>query len=694
MRLIGLLYIVFLFSSTSLLGQKSYSKTILNETYNGYSQSGSLTTCLDTSLAVFSFIPVKGNNAFKSTELIALKHDSLGQLYSKQYLKFPQPYTLFSCKWYHNKVFVLLSSSVQTGSGSSGSSIVILRFSNNLILEKSVIFSSFEMETNNPSVLAEAPDSTLLFSGRVKSPLNGGPGDQFLAQIDFDLDVIQSVELAQQFKYSIPGYSNGNYYWYTYEGRYTLDANFNTHGNDSLVDTENTKPSVEAFNVGTQGLNLKIIDNIPSENYSRVVSFSHNHVQQKILLSTEQYLLNSNNSTDNSQYFAPYLNANDSLRLDIFQLVEDSGHVLKQTISLQDTAYINAKPHIQAYGHYLVEHILSADTSINFLKGVDSIPAASCLNISYPVDTLIDTNNVMYSFVPRIGVVPSLTKNIPFSTYNYSIQTLDSLNATGDTTLPAFEYKCINKSCGVFSPPNGGLQCNKKQVLLQIHRENPFGLDTNQFITRIVWNDTFEQDSYLVKGPKAQTVKIFGENIFCEQTAYISFDFDSIRATSTHQGDICLDFPTEATIQVTGLFTSIEWQNPEFSPTTFQTVYLPGNYPFTVHSLKGCQLNLNAIVPEICPPKVYIPNAFTPNGDGTNDAFVGYADFTNEFIFRIYDRWGQVIFSTTTSPIIWDGTYKGESVQIGVYNWRLVYNSIYQGDLYIKDLFGHITVVR
>ncbi len=694
MRLIRLLYIVFLFSSISVFGQKSYSKTILNEQFNRISQSGSLTTCHDTSLSIFSFIPVLGNNAFFSTDLIALKHDSLGQLVSKQYLKFPESYTLFSCKWYHNKIFVVLTTNLQSGTASSGKNIVLLKFSNNLILEKSVVFSSFELETNSPSTLTEAPDSTLIFSGRVKSPLNGGPGDQFLAQIDFDLNVLQSTELFQQFKYSIPGYSNGNYFWYTYEGRYTLDANFNSLNNDSLVDTDDTRPSVVGFQANSGGINLKIINSVSSNNYNRIVRFNNGHIQQKILLSASGFLININNSNDNKEFYTPYLNVNDSLRIDMYTLAEDSGYTLKQTVSLNDTNYINAKPHKQALGHYLVEHIDSQDSSINFLKGVDSIPSASCLRISFPVDTIIDTNSVNYSFIPRIGNVPSLTKNIPFSTYNYNVQSIDSLNAARDTTLPAFDFKCINKSCGVFAPPNGGLVCNKDDIILRVHRENPFGLDTNQFITTITWNDVLVQDTLHVKGPLAQTVKVHGENIFCEQTYFVSVDFDSVRANSFHKGDICLDFPTEATIHVNGLFDQITWQNPTFEDTTFQRVYRPGTYPFRVTSTKGCALNLNAIVPEMCPPKVFIPNAFTPNGDGTNDVFVGYADFTDEFIFRIYDRWGKVIFTTSTSPIIWDGTYKGEPVQIGVYNWRLVYNSIYQGDLYIKDLFGHITIVK
>lgn len=683
---------LFIFLSFVSNGQQSYAKTILNEQYNGYSQSGSLTTCQDTSLAVFSFIPVKASG-FYSNELIALKHDSLGLLFSKQFLRFPEQFQLYSSHWYHNKIFVVLSLFPQGGTGDPRRRLAFLRFSNNLILEKSVVFFTSGLETNNPSVLNEAPDSTLIFSASSNNS-SGGLGDQILAQLDFDLNVVQSVELPQQFRYTLPAFHNGTFQWYTYEGRYVLDNNFNTISTDSLINSDNTLPSVIAFQNDTAGIKLKIRDNASADNSTRIVRFDNNRFQQNLLLTAGYGLYNVNGGNQNLEYYQPYLNANDSIRVDIFTIVEDSGYTLKQTLSLNDTNYINVKPHRQSFGHFLVEHIDPRDTSINFLKGVDSIPAASCLSISFPPDTIVDTNNLVYSFVPHTSTPPPLTKNINFLTQPYVIQTIDSLNASGDTTLPALEFKCINKSCGVFTPPNGGLQCNRDQVLLQIQRENPFGLDTNQFITRIVWNDTFEQDTYLVRGPNAQTVKVFGENYFCEQTAYLSFDFDSVRATSSHRGDICLDFPSTATIQVDGLFESITWQDPTFDNSTFQTVYLPGSYPFSVRSLKGCQLNLNAVVPEVCAPKIYIPNAFTPNGDGTNDSFVGYADFTDEFIFRIYDRWGQVIFTTNTSPIVWDGTYKGELVQIGVYNWRLVYNSIYLGDLYVKDLFGHITVVR
>ncbi|MFN6389819.1 MAG: gliding motility-associated C-terminal domain-containing protein, partial [Bacteroidota bacterium] len=58
---------------------------------------------------------------------------------------------------------------------------------------------------------------------------------------------------------------------------------------------------------------------------------------------------------------------------------------------------------------------------------------------------------------------------------------------------------------------------------------------------------------------------------------------------------------------------------------------------------------------------IYVPNAFTPNGDGKNDVFRirGYGvEYIS--IFRVYSRWGELMFETTDISQGWDGTYKGE----------------------------------
>ena len=71
-------------------------------------------------------------------------------------------------------------------------------------------------------------------------------------------------------------------------------------------------------------------------------------------------------------------------------------------------------------------------------------------------------------------------------------------------------------------------------------------------------------------------------------------------------------------------------------------------------------------------PKYYIPNAFTPNGDGNNDVFraipVGMA---NTVYFRVYNRYGELIFETNKWLKGWDGTYKGKDQPNGVYIWMI-----------------------
>jgi len=72
----------------------------------------------------------------------------------------------------------------------------------------------------------------------------------------------------------------------------------------------------------------------------------------------------------------------------------------------------------------------------------------------------------------------------------------------------------------------------------------------------------------------------------------------------------------------------------------------------------------------------YIPNAFTPDGDGLNDKFtilgIPYEQITH-FALQIYDRWGQMIYTSNDIMEGWDGTFNGELCQEGVYVWSIYY---------------------
>jgi gliding motility-associated-like protein len=71
-----------------------------------------------------------------------------------------------------------------------------------------------------------------------------------------------------------------------------------------------------------------------------------------------------------------------------------------------------------------------------------------------------------------------------------------------------------------------------------------------------------------------------------------------------------------------------------------------------------------------------LPSAFSPNGDGKNDILriLRPNDLSKLREFRIYDRWGNQVFYTQDPSEGWDGKYKGEPVDMGVYYYSLIYN--------------------
>ena len=91
---------------------------------------------------------------------------------------------------------------------------------------------------------------------------------------------------------------------------------------------------------------------------------------------------------------------------------------------------------------------------------------------------------------------------------------------------------------------------------------------------------------------------------------------------------------------------------------------------------------------------VYVPNAFTPDGNGINDVFipVPYNVDENHYTFEVYNRWGQVIFSTNSTTEGWDGTFNGVKVQHGVYPYRVKYRE--KDGVYTDELRGHAVIVK
>ena len=81
---------------------------------------------------------------------------------------------------------------------------------------------------------------------------------------------------------------------------------------------------------------------------------------------------------------------------------------------------------------------------------------------------------------------------------------------------------------------------------------------------------------------------------------------------------------------------------------------------------------VNIIVEETC-GNVFIPDAFSPNGDGVNELFKVYGKCISELTLQIFDRWGNKVFETTDQLIGWDGTFQGNKMNTGTYIYQAAY---------------------
>ena len=89
---------------------------------------------------------------------------------------------------------------------------------------------------------------------------------------------------------------------------------------------------------------------------------------------------------------------------------------------------------------------------------------------------------------------------------------------------------------------------------------------------------------------------------------------------------------------------------------------------------------------------IFLPTAFTPNDDGLNDRFgISNPFSTGEILaFEIYDRWGNIVFSTTNVLEKWDGSHRGAPVNSGVFLYKLQFRC----DNNEGMLSGSVTVIR
>ncbi|MEP7254491.1 MAG: PKD domain-containing protein [Ferruginibacter sp.] len=123
---------------------------------------------------------------------------------------------------------------------------------------------------------------------------------------------------------------------------------------------------------------------------------------------------------------------------------------------------------------------------------------------------------------------------------------------------------------------------------------------------------------------------------------------------------------------VTYMWSPVTGLNNPFISNPVALLRSDVTYMVTVTDNNGCTATDDIFIKVFSNPEVYVPNSFTPNADGKNDNLKPLGFGLKKIVyFKIYNRYGELIFETNTLGIGWDGTFKGKVQPAGAYTYMV-----------------------
>lgn len=204
------------------------------------------------------------------------------------------------------------------------------------------------------------------------------------------------------------------------------------------------------------------------------------------------------------------------------------------------------------------------------------------------------------------------------------------------------------------------------------------------------WQDGSTASTYLVTAPGVYWVVVMDNN-GCKNadTSRILNFYPS--PASFLMGDTTICSYGKLTLRSILPFNSYNWNNG--STTSSITIEKPGTYWLQVSDANNCKGrdSVNVALKD-CMKGIYVPTAFTPNNDGRNDNFRAMVfGPLKSFRLTVYNRWGEVVFTTTDPFKSWDGKLKGADGDTHVFVWTCDYEFVGEKKSQTK---GTVTILR
>lgn len=207
---------------------------------------------------------------------------------------------------------------------------------------------------------------------------------------------------------------------------------------------------------------------------------------------------------------------------------------------------------------------------------------------------------------------------------------------------------------------------------------------------RYSWQDGSTASMYTVRDTGLYWVRVSNApDCFASDSMRVAQKFNSPKGFLHTSDSICVYQELQLSSQTA--FPSYLWS----TGTTGASVLVdrPGTYSLSVIDANGCTATeYIVVVPRQCTASVYVPNAFSPNGDGKNDLFKPVVSGSLvRYRFTVFNRWGEMVFSSTETGQGWDGKIKGQPSETASFVWQCQYQFAGEKATTIK---GTVTLVK
>jgi gliding motility-associated-like protein len=195
----------------------------------------------------------------------------------------------------------------------------------------------------------------------------------------------------------------------------------------------------------------------------------------------------------------------------------------------------------------------------------------------------------------------------------------------------------------------------------------------NQF-SAYLWNDGSQEQSIVAQEGGTYWVEVVNQLGCTFRDSVIILPINVPNCYLGMDTILCLGQAFELHTGFNGPYTEYEWNDASTEETL--VVSDSGFYWVRVSNpcgTKGDTIHIGYIN---CEPTIFVPNAFTPNGDLKNDVFLPKGVNIGNYRMIIYDRWGNEVFESNILESGWDGRYNGELCPNGIYVWVISYENI------------------